>query len=73
MTTNLDALITAILEVGDRQEIRKEIIRYLHYRDATIFTPLEVDQFTELFAQHTRIMQVAAQAFDVMTAEKVAA
>ena len=70
MTTNLDALITAILEAGNRQEIRKALLIYLHYRDATTFTPLEVDQFTELFAQHTRIMQVAAEAFDVMTTEK---
>ncbi len=70
MTTNLDALITAIVEAGNPQDIRKEIIRYLQYRDATTFTKMEAYQFTELLDQHTRMMQVSAEAFDVMTTEK---
>ena len=73
MTTNLDALITQIMQAPNQQDIRKEIIRYLHYRDAATFTSIEGYDYTALLNQHARLMQVTAEAFDVMTPEKVAA
>ena len=73
MTTNLDALIAEIMQAPNRQDIRKALIAYLQQRDAATFTSMEAYQFTELLDQHTRMMQVSAEAFDVMTPEKKAA
>jgi len=70
MTTNLDALITEIMQAPNRQDIRKALIAYLQKRDAATFTSMEAYQFTALLDQHTRMMQVSAEAFDVTTPEK---
>jgi len=73
MTTNLDALITAILKSPNRQAVRKALIAYLQQRDAATFTSMEAYQFTALLDQHAHMMQVSAEAFDVTTTEKRAA
>ncbi len=70
MTTNLDALITDILEAPNRQAIRKALITYLQHRDMATFTSMEAYQFTALLDQHAHMMQVSAEAFDIMTPEK---
>ncbi len=73
MITNLDALITGIMQTADRQAIRKAIVAYLQQRDAATFTSMEAYQFTALLDQHAHMMRVSAEAFDVMTPEKKAA
>jgi len=70
MTTNLDALIAEIMQAPNRQDIRKALLAYLQQRDAATFTSMEAYQFTALLDQHAHMMQVSAEAFDVMTPEK---
>lgn len=73
MTTNLAALITEIMQAPNRQDIRKALIAYLQQRDAATFTTMEAYQFTELLDQHAHMMQVSAEAFDIMTPAQEAA
>ncbi len=69
-TTNLDELITEILESPNRQAVRKALLAYLQQRDAATFTSMEAYQFTALLDQHAHMMRVSAEAFDIMTPEK---
>jgi hypothetical protein len=73
MTTNLDTVITEIMDAKTEQDIRKALIAYLHRRDAATFISMEAADYTTILDQHARLMQVTAQAFDVMTPEKKAA
>ncbi len=72
MITNLDVVMSEITQAKTEQDIRKALIAYLHWRDAATFVSMEAVGYTAILNQHARLMQVTAEAFDVMTPEKVA-